>query len=139
MAIVLRILVTFHNTLEIILTNPNHPQCYETQYNYLNSQSTSCPTPTKHQTHVGNSSSTSKSSCLSLGQLGLHDEPWIEHRSCARALFPLGHLGITTPTRHPGHPSPYQYLGSKPDLSPHRNPDSVLHIVIVPCCCSFRP
>src|SRR5882724_9025455 len=55
--------VTFHNTLEIILTNPNRPQCYGTQYNDLNSQSTSCPTPTKHRTHVGDSSSTSKSSC----------------------------------------------------------------------------
>src|SRR5882724_924754 len=51
-------LVTFCNTLKIILTNPNRPQRYGTQ-------STSHPTPTKHQTHVGDPSSTSKSSCCS--------------------------------------------------------------------------
>ena len=79
-----------------------------------------------------------KSSCLSLGQLGQPDEPQTEHRSRARALSLLGHLGLTTPTQHPGHPSPYQHLGLKPDLGPHHNHDSVLHIVIVPRCC-FPP
>src|SRR5882724_1109483 len=79
-----------------------------------------------------------KLSCLSLGQLGQPEEPRTEHQSRAWALSPLGHLGLTTPTRRPGHLSPYQHLGSKPDLGPHRNPNSVLHIVIVPHCC-FPP
>src|SRR5882724_9194307 len=107
------------------------------QYNDLDSQSTSCPTPTKHQTHVSDPSRTSKSSCLSLRQPGRPDGPQTEHRSPARALSPLRHLGLTTPTWRPGHLSLYQCLVSKPNLSPHRNPDSVLHIVIVPHCCSL--
>src|SRR5882724_3010326 len=53
--------VMFHNTHKLILTNPNRPQCYGTQ-------SALFPTPTKHRTHVGDPSSTSKSSCLSLRQ-----------------------------------------------------------------------
>src|SRR5882724_2200803 len=64
-----REIVMFCNTFEIILTNPNHPQHYGTQYNDLDSQSASRPIPTKHQTHVGDSASTLKSSCLSLRQL----------------------------------------------------------------------
>src|SRR5882724_3655753 len=79
-----------------------------------------------------------KLSCLSLGQLGQPDEPWTEHQSRAWALSPLGHLGLTTPTQCPGHPSPYQHLGSKPNLGSHHNPDSVLHIVIILHCC-FPP
>src|SRR5882724_7832876 len=73
----------------------------------------------------------------SLRQPGRPDGPWSEHRSPAWELSPLGYLGLTTPTQRPGHPSPYQCLGSKPDLGPHHNPDSVLHIVIVPHCCSL--
>src|SRR5882724_260315 len=76
----------------------------------------------------------SKSSCLSLRQLGQPDEPWTECRSCTQALSPLGYLGLTTPTQRSEHPSLYQHFGSKPDLSPHNNPDSVPHIVIVLCC-----
>src|SRR5882724_5350306 len=75
---------------------------------------------------------------LSLRQPGQPERPWTEHRSPAQALSLLGYLGLTTPTRRPGHPSPYQCLGSKPDLSPHSNPNSVLHIVIFPHCC-FPP
>src|SRR5882724_997940 len=120
--------VMFHNTPKLILTNPNRPQRYGTQ-------SASHPTPTKHQTHISNPSSTSKSSCLSLRQPERPDGPQTEHQSPARASSPLRHLGLTIPTRRPGHPSPYPHLGSKPDLGPHRNPNSVLHIVLVPHCC----
>src|SRR5882724_4313394 len=93
------------------------------------------PNPDKHQTHVGDPSSNLKSSCLSLRQPERPDEPQTKHRSPAQALSPLRHLGLTIPTRRPGHPSPYPHLGLKPDLGPHRNPDSVLHIVLVPHCC----
>src|SRR5882724_6909091 len=118
----------FHNTPKLILTNPNRPQCYGTQ-------SASHPTLTKHRTHIGDPSSTSKSSCLSLRQPEQPDGPRTEHRSPAQASLPLRHLGLTIPTWHPGHPSLYPHLGSKPDLGPHCNPDSVLHIVSVTHCC----
>src|SRR5882724_305436 len=95
------------------------------------------PNPNKHRTYVGDPSSTSKSSCLSLRQPEQPDGHRTEHRSPAQASSPLRHLGLTIPARHPGHPSPYPHLGSKPDLGPHCNPDSVLHIVIVPHCCSL--
>src|SRR5882724_1020686 len=124
------VVVTFRNTPKLILTNPNRPQCYGTQ-------PTSCPTPIKHRTHVGNPSSTSKSSCLSLRQPEQPDGPQTKHQLPAWELLPLRHLGLTIPAWHPGHLSPYPHLGSKPDLGPHRNPDSVLHIVIVPHCCSL--
>src|SRR5882724_2167875 len=74
---------------------------------------------------------------LSLRQPGRPDGPETEHQSPAQALSLLGYLGLTTPTWRPGHLSPYQHLGSKPDLSPHHNPDLVLNIVIVPHCCSL--
>src|SRR5882724_4452720 len=93
------------------------------------------PNPDKHQTHVSDPSSTSKSSCLSFRQPERPDGPWTEHQSPAWALSPLRHLGLTIPTWHPGHPSPYPHSGSKPNLGPHCNPDSVLHIVFVPHCC----
>src|SRR5882724_9604299 len=44
-------------------------------------------------------------------------------------------LGTNYPCQCPGHPSPYPHSGSKPNLGPHRNPDSVLHIVLVLHCC----
>src|SRR5882724_1944833 len=93
------------------------------------------PNPDKHRTHVSDLSSTSKSSCLSFRQPERPDGPQTKHRSPAWASSPLRHLRLTIPTQHPWHPSPYPHLGSKPDLSPHRNPDSVLHIVLALHCC----
>src|SRR5882724_8948605 len=95
------------------------------------------PNPNKHRTHVSDPSSTLKSSCLSLRQPERPDGPQTEHRLPAQASSLLRHLGLTIPTWHPGHPSPYPHLGSKPDLGSHCNPDSVLHIVIVLHCCSL--
>src|SRR5882724_905891 len=89
------------------------------------------PNPNKHRTYVGDPSSTSKSSCLSFRQPEQPDRPRTEHRSPAQASSPLRHLGLTIPAQHPGHLSLYPHLGLKPNLGPHHNPDSVLHIVIV--------
>src|SRR5882724_9663829 len=105
-----REIVMFCNTLEIILTNPNHPQHYGTQYNDLDSQSASRPTPTKHRTHVSNPSSTSKSSCHpSDSQDDLldprpypHPAPW--------ASVPISASAIKPQPRSPSQPplgSPY--------------------------------
>src|SRR5882724_6931144 len=93
------------------------------------------PNPDKHQTHVGDPSSTLKSSCLPFRQPERPDGPWTECRLPARTSSPLRHLGLSIPAWHPGHPSPYPHLGSKPDLGPHRNPNLVLHIVLVLHCC----
>src|SRR5882724_1822876 len=93
------------------------------------------PNPEKHQTHIGDPSSTSKSSCLSFRQSERPDGLRTKHQLPAQASSPLRHLGLTIPTRHPGHPSSYPHLGSKPVLGPHCNPNLVLHIVLVPHCC----
>jgi len=123
--------VTFRNTPKLILTNPNCPQCYGTQ-------SASCLTRQNTETHVGDPSRLR--SHLPVPQTArMTWRTQTEHQSPAQALSPLRHLGLTIPARHPGHPSPYLHLGSKPDLGPHRNPNSVLHIVIIPHCVPFWP
>ena len=123
--------VMFHNTLEIIPTNPNCPQHYGTQHNDFNSKSTSCPTPTKPQAHVSHFSSTlpshltcSSDSLDNLSNPGPNADCTPGHCPCLD----------TTPTWCPGYLSPYQHSGSKPNLSPHHNPDSVPHVVVVPRC-----
>src|SRR5882724_3289446 len=97
------------------------------------------PNPTKHQTHISHPSSTLKSSCLFPQAARMTWRTPDQTPITCRAALPLRHLGLTTPTRRPGHPSLYQCLVSKHDLSPHCNPGSVLHMVIVSCCCSSRP
>src|SRR5882724_7934827 len=102
----------FRNTPNLILTNPNHPQHYGTQ-------SASRPTPTNSEP-------------MSVTPPALRS-----HLACpSDSQNDLMNPGLNT-NHLPGHPSPYPHLGLKPDLSPHRNPNSVHHIVIAPHCCSL--
>jgi len=83
---------------KLILTNPNHPQCYGTQPASRPTQTTPKPTsvtPPALRSHLA---------CPSDSQ----EWTWwtrTEQPSPARASLPLRHLGLTIPPRHPGiHP-----------------------------------
>jgi len=80
-------------------------------------------------------SSTSRSSCLSFDSQEQPDGPRTEHQLPAWASPPLRHWGLTIPCRCPGASVPISAFGIETDLGPHRNPNSVLHIVLVPHHC----
>src|SRR5882724_8603541 len=115
-------IVTFHNTPKLILTNPNHPQCYGTQ-------SASHPTPT-------NTKPTSVTPPALQSHLAYPTDRQTTRRTPDRTpiaclgIVAVKTLGTNYPHWRPGHPSPYLHLGLKPDLGPHRDPDSVFHIVL---------
>jgi len=123
--------VMFHNTPKLILTNPNHPQCYGTQ-------PASRPTPTNTKpTSVTPPALRSHLACPSDSRMTW----WTPDRtrSPARASLPLRHLGTNYPCPASWASIPISASGIKTRPRPHCNPDSVLHIVIVRMLFPSRP
>jgi len=121
--------VTFRNTPKLILTNPNCPQCYGTQ-------SASCLTPTKHWTHVGDPPDFEVILPVpQTARMTWRTPDWTP--IACPGIVAVKTLGTNYPCPASWASVPISASGIETWPRSHRNPNSVLHIVIIPHCCSL--